>query len=145
MIIRDVFRGGAMGAKPPWTSEIYWFQGSFRPQWVLERKKCKPPPWTKYALDDYTSSIYIYTLLVRLSVCLILCPFVSNNRQNGWTDRAQAFCRTSHDSRKNLWMPKSTKFVKFWKCGEKILNPWNLFFYCFILYKKKMPSIYMYI
>ena len=40
------------GAKPPWTSEIYWFQGVFRPQRVLSPppqknfKKFKPPPRT---------------------------------------------------------------------------------------------------
>ena len=42
---------GAMGAKPPpWTSEIYWFQGVFRPQRVLsppgKGKKNLSPPWT---------------------------------------------------------------------------------------------------
>ena len=31
--------------------------------------------------------IYIYDLLV----CLPVCLFVSNKRQNGWTDRAQIF------------------------------------------------------
>ena len=45
---RGVFRGGAIGAKPlPWTSEIYWFQGFFMPQRVLnpplEKTKFKPP------------------------------------------------------------------------------------------------------
>jgi len=35
-----VYSGGAMGAKPPWNSEIYGFQGVFRPQRVLS-----PPPW----------------------------------------------------------------------------------------------------
>ena len=40
---------GAMGAKPPpWTSEIYWFQGVFRPQRVLSppgkgKKNLSPP------------------------------------------------------------------------------------------------------
>ena len=30
--------------------------------------------------------------------------FVSNKRQNGWTDRAQIFCGTSWDPREGLWM-----------------------------------------
>ena len=44
-------QGRAMGAKPPhpWTSEIYWFQGVFRPQRELstppqEREKKLIPP-----------------------------------------------------------------------------------------------------
>ena len=41
-----------------------------------------------------------------MSVCLSVCLFVSNKRQNGWTDRAQIFCGTSRDSRKGLWIIK---------------------------------------
>jgi len=43
----------------------------------------------------------IYTFLV--------CPFVTNKRQNGWTDRAQILCRTSRDPREGLWMIKISK------------------------------------
>ena len=32
-------QGGGYGVKPPWTSEIFWFHGVFRPQRVLS-----PPP-----------------------------------------------------------------------------------------------------
>ena len=41
-----------------------------------------------------------------LSVCLSVCLFVSNKRQNGWTDQAQIFCGTSRDHREGLWMIK---------------------------------------
>ena len=44
-----------------------------------------------------------------LSVCLSVCLFVSNKRQNGWTDRAQIFCGTSHDPREGFWMIKFSK------------------------------------
>ena len=44
-----------------------------------------------------------------LSVCLSVCLFVSNKRQNGWTDRAQIFCGTSRDPREGLWMIKILK------------------------------------
>ena len=42
----------AMGAKPPWTSEIYGFQWISRPQqkcWAPpeKTKKLEPPPWRK--------------------------------------------------------------------------------------------------
>ena len=30
------------------------------------------------------------------------CLFVSDKRENGWTDRAQILCGTSHDPRKGL-------------------------------------------
>ena len=32
-----------------------------------------------------------------------VCLFVSNNRQNGFADRAQFFCWTSCDPKKGLW------------------------------------------
>jgi len=51
------------------------------------------------------ASIYKFGLSV--SVCL----FVSNKRQNGWTDRAQIFCGTSPDHREGLWMIKIQKNV----------------------------------
>ena len=38
----------------------------------------------------------IYTLLFCLSVCLPLCPFVSNKCQNGWTDRVQILYGTKN-------------------------------------------------
>ena len=66
-----------------------------------------------------TINIYIYILLVCLSVCL----FVSNKRQNGWIDRAQALCENSCGPREGLWMIKISKiclhqnsiFIKFLK------------------------------
>ena len=42
-----------------------------------------------------------------LSVCL----FVSNKRQNGWTDQAQFFCGTIRDHREGLRMIKILKNV----------------------------------
>ena len=54
---------------------------------------------------DFVSSIYKFGL----SVCLSVCLFVSNKRQNGWTDRAHIFCGTSHDPREGLWMIKFSK------------------------------------
>ena len=41
--------GRAIVAKPPWTSEIYWFQGVFMPQRVLSppwKEENLSPPWT---------------------------------------------------------------------------------------------------
>ena len=37
------------------------------------------------------------------------CPFVSNKRQNGLTDRAQISCGTSHDPREGLLNIKTLK------------------------------------
>ena len=34
-----------------------------------------------------------------LGVCMSVCLFVSNKRQNGRIDRAQIFCGTLHDHR----------------------------------------------
>ena len=41
-----------------------------------------------------------------LSVCLFVFLFVSNKRQNGWTDRAQIFSGTSRYPREGLWIIK---------------------------------------
>ena len=41
---------------------------------------------------------YLYIIYILcLSVLVSVCPFVSNKRQKGWTDRAQFFCGISRD------------------------------------------------
>ena len=70
---------------------------------------------SKLDLEIFKLSIYKFGL----SVCL----FVSNKRQNGWTDRAYIFCGTSRDPREGLWMIKISNiclhqnsiFIKFLK------------------------------
>ena len=89
--------------------------------------------------------IHIYTLRV--------CPFfvvVSNKRQNGWTDRAQILCGTSHDHREGLWMIKISKiclqqnsiFIRFWKSTKFCFKIRALFclFLFYNVYKEKMFS-----
>ena len=49
--------------------------------------------------------ISIDLLYINLA-CLFVCLFVSNKRQNGWTDWTQIFCGTSRDHREGLWMIK---------------------------------------
>ena len=51
------------------------------------------------------SNFLLYINLACLSVCL----FVSNKRQNGWTDRAQIFWGILRDPREGLWMIKFSK------------------------------------
>ena len=53
--------------------------------------------------DQFGWSFSLYLLLVCLFVYLFICLFVSNKRQNGWTDRA------SRDPRKGLWMIEFSK------------------------------------
>ena len=38
-----------------------------------------------------------------------ICLFVSNKRQNGWTDRVQIFCVTSRNPRESLWSIEFSK------------------------------------
>ena len=80
----------------------------------------------------YCQSIYKFGLYLCLFVCLGVCLFVSNKRQNGWTDRAQIFCRTSRDHREGLWIIRISKIclhknsilMNFLKFPKKILlNP----------------------
>ena len=84
-----------------------------------------------------------------LSVCL----FVSNKRQNGWTDRAQIFYGTSRDHREGLWMFKISniclhqnsifiKFSKILKIHEIVCeNPRIIFVLFYDVHKENMFTI----
>ena len=66
--------------------------------------------------------IYIFTL------CLFVCLYISNQRQNGWTDQAQIFCGTSCDPREGLWMIKFSKICLHQNSiFENFGNPRNFF------------------
>ena len=94
-------------------------------------------------------SIYKFVL----SVCLFVCLFVSNKRQNGWTDRAQIFCGTSRDSREGLWIIKISniclhqnsiviKFLKILKIREIFCeNPRIIFVLFYDVHKENMFTI----
>ena len=65
--------------------------------------------WSGIYYIVYTSKIFFisfrdisFLFHYLLSVCLSVCPCVSNKLQNGWTDRVQILCGTSHDLRKGL-------------------------------------------
>ena len=81
---------------------------------------------------------HLFINLACLSVWVLVCLFVSNKRQNGWTEWAQIVCWTSNDHRKVYEWSKFKKFVfeffyfcKTLKMREKILrNPQT---YCFVL------------
>ena len=95
-------------------------------------------------------SIYKFGLSVCLFVCLSVCLFVSNKRQNGWTDRAQIFCGTSRDSREGLWIIKISniclhqnsiviKFLKILKIREIFCkNPGIIFILFYDVHKENM-------
>ena len=50
----------------------------------------------------------VYTFLLNI-LYLSGCLFVSNQRQNGWTDRAQILFGTLRDPREGLWMIEFSK------------------------------------
>ena len=84
---------------------------------------------------------------------MYVCLFVSNKRQNGWTDRAQIFWGTSRDHRKGLWMIKISniclhqnsifiKFVKILKIHDIFCeNPRIIFVLFYDVHKENMFSI----
>ena len=88
-----------------------------------------------------------------LSVCLFVCLFVANKRQNGWTDRAQIFYGTSRDPREGLWMieilniclHQNSIFIKFLKILKihKIFceNPRIIFVLFYDVHKENMFTI----
>ena len=70
--------------------------------------------------------------------------FLTNKRQNGWTDRDQILCGTSRDPREGLWMIKITKicqqqnsiYIKFRKSTifkKKIRKLFCLFLFLFTI------------
>ena len=90
-----------------------------------------------------------YLSIYGLSVCL----FVSNKRQNGWTDRVQIFCGTSRDHREGLWMIKISnmcfhqnsifiKFLNILKIHEIFCeNPRIIFVLFYDVHKENMFTI----
>ena len=71
------------------------------------------------------TSLYIYIL------CLSVCLFVSNKRQNGQTE--QILCVTSRDPRVDFWMIEFSKtYRKQNSVFENFENPRN-FCFCFVL------------
>ena len=96
-------------------------------------------------MDVYFISIYKFGLSV-----FFVCLFVSNKRQNGWTDRAQIFCGTSRDPREGLWKIKISniclhqnsiviKFLKILKIREICCkNPRIIFVLFYDVHKKNM-------
>ena len=89
-------------------------------------------------------SIYKFSL----SVCLGVCLFVSNKRQNGWTDRAQIFGVTSQDPREGLWMIKFSKICLYQNSiFENFENPRNFFskireIFCFCYLLTRRTPVY---
>ena len=98
---------------------------------------------------SFADNLSIYINLACLSVCL----FVSNKRQNGWTDRAQIFCGTSRDPREGLWMIEILniclnqnsiviKFLKILKIHEIFLwKSANYFYFVYDVHKENMFTI----
>ena len=81
--------------------------------------------------------LYIFTassnkhrnLYINLACLGAVCLFVSNKRQNDWSDRAQFFCGTSRDPREGLWMIKFSKICLHQNSiFENFENPLNFFF-----------------
>ena len=95
---------------------------------------------------EIRKSLLLYINLACLSVCL----FVSNKRQNGWTDRAQIFCGTSRDPREGLWKIKISniylhqnsiviKFLKILKIREIFCeNPRIIFILFYDVHRENM-------
>ena len=83
---------------------FYLFPGFFTPR--RQHSHLFPPTFLLRPVLLFMI-IYMYTLLVWVSVCL----YVSNKCQNGWTHRAQIFFGTSRDPREGLWMIEFSKIL----------------------------------
>ena len=112
---------------------------------VLRDRSKQATTSSRSFLNTNSSSIYKFGL----SGCL----FVSNKRQNGWTDRAQIFCGTSRDHREGLWMIKISniclhqnsifiQFLKILKIHEIFCeNPRIIFVLFYDVHKENMFTI----
>ena len=72
-------------------------------------KECQPIRSSRLA--NYSWHKYERKSLSIYKFGLSGCLFVSDKRQNGWTDQAQIFCVTSRDHREGLWMIKIFKYL----------------------------------
>ena len=102
---------------------------------------------------NFIRLIYLYINLACLSVFLFVCLFVSNKRQNGWTDRAQIFSGTSRYPREGLWIIKISNiclhqnsivitFLKILKIREIFCeNPRIIFVLFYDVHKENMFTI----
>ena len=109
--------------------------------------------WTLMLMYARYESIYKFGLSVCLFVWVSVCLFVSNKRQNVWTDRAQIFCGTSRDPREGLGMIKisniclhqnsiSIKFFKILKIHEIFCeNPRIIFVLFYDVHKENMFTV----
>ena len=135
--------------------DTFYLKNSFLFPWFLQLKKTfklfsahhTKHPWgknhfkIKYTPPVKWSSESIFKF--GLSVCL----FVSNKRQNGWTDQAQIFSGISRDPREGLWMIKFSKiclhqnsiFENFENLRFFFENP-RIFFLLFV--NKENPHVY---
>ena len=108
---------------------IYFIKRS----WQSSRRSAKS---TFFPASEIIYSIYIkYTLLVWVLVCL----FVSNKRQNDWTDQDQILCRILQDPGKG--MIKSSKIcLQQNSIVINFLKSTNLLICIFTLYTKRKCS-----
>ena len=105
--------------------------------------------WSLYVglfLCSQWTSIYKFGLSVCLGVWVFVCLFVSNKRQNGWTDRKQSCCGASRDPREGVWKIEFSKiasnskfhFWKFLKIHEFFfIKSANFFCFCFTIHTKR--------
>ena len=122
----------------------------FNSKTKMNRIESNINPW-KVNLYLIFTRINIFNLSIYLA-CLSVCLFVSNKRQNGWTDRAQFFCGTSRDPREGLWKLKISniclhqnsiviKFLKILKIREIFCeNPRIIFILFYDVYTKRTCS-----
>ena len=79
-----------------------------------------------------------------MCVCLLVCLFVSNKRQNCWADWAKIISGTSRDARVGTYKRWSNfhkcvltkfRFLKFWKSTNFLYKSANFFVcFCFTTY-----------
>ena len=92
----------------------------------------------------FLSSVLFFLRSSEITFCkcfLLVCPFVSNKRQNGWTDRAQFFVEPHTIPGKLYGRSKSQKFVSksnffyFENARTQTVTSANYFSYCFLLHQ----------
>ena len=83
-------------------------------------------------------------------LCLSVCPFASNNRQNGWTDWAQICGGTSPDPGEGLWMIEfsssahQNSILKILKIQDFIYKISEIFVcFCFTMYSETLNNDYI--
>ena len=110
------------------TNLLYFTKSTTRTKYMQKKNLFYLPIAPPRIVDTNICSfatLFFETYFVFLVIYFVIYLFVSNKRQNGWTDWTQFFVVPCVTPRKGLWMIEFSK-ICFWQNPilESFENPW---------------------